>query len=272
MLGFEISKPCCYSHYLPLRASVSFLLVKSKIPSNGSRRTLSISHHTTSSSFIRPTTPATPSPLSQTQTLGPAMSSHSTSTWSIAPSSRSMAHDSCCQTGAIIYPINAEFTRQVLFFSQQSEWSEWYIAALLDEVTKENPNISAAMGLELTVVLSHLQRRHRSFTLPCGCSRSSGFFDVDKHIYDWHDTSSRSLFIPTLPGPGGDVSLATKIWKQIEQLDALIVRADNLRWGASSNTVAPIFSGKEDIHFLGLVNLRLCRNTIARFRHFEFSL
>ncbi|KXN92702.1 hypothetical protein AN958_06980 [Leucoagaricus sp. SymC.cos] len=136
--------------------------------------------------------------------------------------------------------INAEFARQVLFLSQQLECSERYIATLLDEVMKENPNIDAITSLELTVELFHLRRRHLVDSLRYlvdateaaeamrenqTCTRLARYFITE--------------LIPVSPGQGGNFTLATKIWKQIEHLDALISRADNARRGAATNTIAP---------------------------------
>ncbi len=162
--------------------------------------------------------------------------------------------------------INAEFARQVLFLSQQLECSERYIAALLDEVMKENPNISAVTSLELTVELFHLRRRHLVDSLRYLVDAAEAAeFSTDSQTYLRLARYFIKELIPASPGPGGTFTLATKIWKQIEQLDALIARADNARRGAASNTVAPTYSGKSDIHCLRLANSRLCRNTIAGF-------
>jgi nuclear pore complex protein Nup205 len=136
--------------------------------------------------------------------------------------------------------INIEFARQVLFLSQQLECSERYTATLLDEVMKENPNIDATTSMEMTVELFHLRRRHlvdslRYLVDATEAAESTGENQTYMRLAQYFITE----LVPASPGQGGSFTLVTRIWKQIEQLDAFIGRADNARRGAASNTVAP---------------------------------
>lgn len=136
--------------------------------------------------------------------------------------------------------VNAEFARQVLFLSQQLECSERYIAALLDEVMKENPNIDAITSLELTVELFHLRRRHLVDSLRYIVDATEAAeVSTGNQTYVRLAQYFASELVPATGGQGGSFTLSTRIWKQIEQLDGLIGRADNARRGAGSNTVAP---------------------------------
>ncbi|KAF5345807.1 hypothetical protein D9756_010889 [Leucocoprinus leucothites] len=146
--------------------------------------------------------------------------------------------------------INAEFARQVLFLSQQLECSERYIAALLDEVMKENPNIDAVTSLELTVELFHLRRRHLVDSLRYLVDATEAAeSNRDNQTYARIARYFITEFVPASPGQGGSFTLVTRIWKQIEQLDALVARGDNARRGAASNTVAPGGQGVPSLGF-----------------------
>lgn len=141
--------------------------------------------------------------------------------------------------------INTEFARQVLFLSQQLECSERYIAALLDEVMKENPNIDAVTSLELTVEQFHLRRRHLvdSLRYLVDATEAADLFP-DNQTYVRLARYFINELVPASLGQGGSFTLATRIWKEIEQLDALVAKADNARRGAGSNTVAPSCAGE----------------------------
>lgn len=150
--------------------------------------------------------------------------------------------------------INAEFARQVLFLSQQLECSERFIAALLDEVMKENPNIDAVTSLELTVELFHLRRRHLVDSLRYLVDATEAVeFSSSNQTYVRLARYFLKELVPASPGPGGTITLATRIWKQIEQLDTLIARADNARRGAATNSVAPTGSGELGVRCLGML-------------------
>ncbi|KAF9445985.1 hypothetical protein P691DRAFT_777187 [Macrolepiota fuliginosa MF-IS2] len=146
--------------------------------------------------------------------------------------------------------INTEFARQVLFLSQQLECSERYIAALLDEVMKDNPNIDAIASLELTVELFHLRRRHLVDSLRYLVDATEAAeASEDNATYVRLARYFTNELVPSSPGQGGSFTLATRIWKGIEQLDALVARADNARRGAGSNTIAPSGPGIPSLGF-----------------------
>jgi nuclear pore complex protein Nup205 len=147
--------------------------------------------------------------------------------------------------------INIEFARQVLFLSQQLECSERYTATLLDEVMKENPNIDAIISLELTVELFHLRRRHLVDSLRYLVDATEAADSIkDNKTYARLARYFITELIPASSSQGGSFTLVTRIWKQIEHLDALISRADNARRGAASNTVAPTGPGAYSYNLL----------------------
>lgn len=140
--------------------------------------------------------------------------------------------------------INTEFASQVLFLSQQLECSERYIAALLDEILKENPGVDSVTSLELTVELFHLRRRHLVDTLRYLVDATKAAdSNKDNKIHVRLARYFVTELIPASPGQDGNLTLVTRIWKQIEQLNALVARTDSAKRGAASNTVAPTGHG-----------------------------
>lgn len=55
--------------------------------------------------------------------------------------------------------VNADFSRQALFISQQLECSEQYAAELLHDVMSSNPNLAEERCLDMTVAEFHARRR-----------------------------------------------------------------------------------------------------------------
>ena len=140
--------------------------------------------------------------------------------------------------------INTEFASQVLFLSQQLECSERYIAALLDEILKENPGVDSVTSLELTVELFHLRRRHLVDTLRYLVDATKAAdSNKDNKIHVRLARYFVTELIPASSGQDGNFTLVTRIWKQIEQLNALVARTDSAKRGAASNTVAPTGHG-----------------------------
>ncbi|KAF9074489.1 nucleoporin Nup186/Nup192/Nup205 [Rhodocollybia butyracea] len=136
--------------------------------------------------------------------------------------------------------VNSEFARQVVFLSQQLECSERYIAGLLHSIMAQNPNVTPVSCLELAVAEFHLRRRHlvdclRYLLEAAEAAQSSDAPPLYRHLekYVRHD-----LAIPALAG-GGEIPLAYRIFKEMENLGNVIARADNARKSAQTNTVIP---------------------------------
>ncbi|PPQ63451.1 hypothetical protein CVT24_004983 [Panaeolus cyanescens] len=146
--------------------------------------------------------------------------------------------------------VNADFARQTVFLAQQLHCSEKYIAGVLHNVTSHNPNIEAVPCMELAVSTFHQRRRHlvESLRFLMEATEAAELPEAPST----YKSLSRFVVSELLPGTktaAGDVSLAHKILKEIEQLDILIGKADNARKNAGSNTVAPTGQGQPALGF-----------------------
>ncbi|KDQ54533.1 hypothetical protein JAAARDRAFT_38210 [Jaapia argillacea MUCL 33604] len=139
--------------------------------------------------------------------------------------------------------VNVEFTRQVVFISQQLNCSERYVAGLLHSIMVENPNITQTDLIEATILEFHERRRHISdclvFLLQASDAASAGaapqvYYDLDRFV--------REYLMPVQDKTLG--SLPFKIWKEIENLGNVISTAQNARQCAVSDTVAPSAQGR----------------------------
>ncbi|KAF7759783.1 hypothetical protein Agabi119p4_11478 [Agaricus bisporus var. burnettii] len=136
--------------------------------------------------------------------------------------------------------VNAEFARLVLFLSEQLECSERYIAGLLNEVMKENPNIDTVTGMELTIELFHLRRRYLVDALGFLVDAAQAAeISTDNHTYVGLAQYLENELAPSVGWEQGEMTLTRRIWDQIQQLDGIMGRADNARRGAATNTIAP---------------------------------
>jgi nuclear pore complex protein Nup205 len=135
--------------------------------------------------------------------------------------------------------VNAEFARLVLFLSEQLECSERYVAGLLNDVMKENPNIDTITSMELTVELFHLRRRHLVDALRFLVDAAQAAeISTDNYTYvGLAQYLENELVPPTDREQGGRMTLTKRIWDQIQELDGLMGRADNARRGAATNTI-----------------------------------
>lgn len=108
----------------------------------------------------------------------------------------------------------------------------------------QNPNIGPLSCLEMTVANFHERRRHL-----VDCLRFLLEATETAEVPEAPATYARiAKFIQSelLPGTRaltGDVTLASNLFKEIEQLETEIGRADNARKNAGSNTVAPTGQG-----------------------------
>lgn len=136
--------------------------------------------------------------------------------------------------------VNSDFARQVLFLAQQLDCSEKYIASVLHGVVKKHVNLSPVETIEATVTEYHARRRDLVNAIQYLLAAA-----LRGESRDASSTTQRLAkfvtkdILPPVQTPAGETTLATKIFRAIEQLDASIARADVAVKNATSNTVAP---------------------------------
>ncbi|KAF9463318.1 nucleoporin Nup186/Nup192/Nup205 [Collybia nuda] len=136
--------------------------------------------------------------------------------------------------------VNSDFTRQVIFLSQQLDCSERYIAGLLHNAMAENPNISPVQCLEATIAEFHQRRRHLVDCLLYLVEATEAAEAPD--LPPTYARIANYVRVELLGTSAGD-AFALKIFKQLEGLDSVIGRADLARKNASSNTTLPSGQG-----------------------------
>ncbi|KAJ3995979.1 nucleoporin Nup186/Nup192/Nup205 [Lentinula boryana] len=137
--------------------------------------------------------------------------------------------------------VNSDFARQVVFLSQHLECSERYVASLLHYIMTQNPNVTPVSCLELAVAEFHARRRYlvdclRYLLEAAEAAESSEAPSLYHHL----DRYVRvDLIKPQSMPSGGEIPLAYRIFQEIENIGKVIVRADNTRRSAQTNTVFP---------------------------------
>ncbi|RDB19677.1 hypothetical protein Hypma_013316 [Hypsizygus marmoreus] len=137
---------------------------------------------------------------------------------------------------------NSDFARQAIFLSQQLDCSERYVAELLHTVMTENPNIDPVHSLEVTIAEFHLRRRQlvECVDILLNAAETASSPDTTPTI------DRLALFVDAelvTPLMGGSETFPIRIFRAIDNLDAVISKADNARRNAASNTVAPSGQG-----------------------------
>ncbi|KAG2143441.1 nucleoporin Nup186/Nup192/Nup205 [Suillus bovinus] len=138
------------------------------------------------------------------------------------------------------FAVNADFAQQAIFLAQQLKSSEKYIASILHSVMSENPNIGPVGCVEATVVEFHQRRRHLVDCLRYifEAAELAELPDAPR-LYKRLDAFARQDLVPPMKGPGGEVSLALRIFKELENLGNTVARAQQAQQCAVSNTVTP---------------------------------
>lgn len=138
------------------------------------------------------------------------------------------------------FAINADFAQQAIFLAQQLKSSEKYIASILHSVMTENPNIGPVGCMEATVVEFHKRRRHLVDCLRYifEAAELADLPDAPR-LYKRLEAFARQELVPVIRGPGGDMSLALRIFKELENLGNTVARAQQVKQCAMSNTAAP---------------------------------
>ncbi|EGO28547.1 hypothetical protein SERLADRAFT_413403 [Serpula lacrymans var. lacrymans S7.9] len=133
--------------------------------------------------------------------------------------------------------VNSDFAQQTIFLSQQLNCSEKYVASILHDVMSNNPNIGAVNCMEATVAEFHQRRRYLA-----DCMRY--IFEAAElaqiagasRLYHRVETFARHELIPAVKVPGGEIPLAYRIFREIDNLGITIARAQSARQNAGSNT------------------------------------
>jgi nuclear pore complex protein Nup205 len=141
--------------------------------------------------------------------------------------------------------VNEDFARQAIFLSQQLDCSEKYVAGVLHHVMSDNPNIGPVQCLELTVATFHQRHRHLVDSLRFLLEAAEASERPDASIvYRRLGTFVKGELLPSPRSGESEPTMARKVFKEIEQLDGLIGKADAARKNAGSNTVVPSGQGE----------------------------
>ena len=141
--------------------------------------------------------------------------------------------------------VNADFARQAIFLSQQLDCSEKYVAGVLHHVMSNNPNIGPVQYMELTVATFHQQRRDLvdSLRFLLEATEASELPDASI-IYRRLGTFVKGELLLGSRSGVSESTMTRKVFKEVEQLDVLIGKADAARKNAGSNTVVPSGQGE----------------------------
>lgn len=105
----------------------------------------------------------------------------------------------------------------------------------------KNPNINAVSCLELAVAEFHSRRRHLvdciRYLLEAAEAAETPeapplYHHIDRYVRN-------ELTAPHIAPGGGEIPLAYRIFKEMENLGTVIARAENARKSAQTNTTVP---------------------------------
>lgn len=135
---------------------------------------------------------------------------------------------------------NSDFARQVLFIAQHLDCSEKHVASVLDSVMRSNTNLPPVEYIEATFNEYHKRRRSLVDAVQLLLTASLRGEQINASpTLQRISKFVRNELLPAVRTPGGDVSFASRILKEIEQLDKAIAKTDLALKNATSNTVAP---------------------------------
>lgn len=141
--------------------------------------------------------------------------------------------------------VNSDFARQAIFISQQLDYSERYVAGLLQDVMSENPNVSMESCIEATILEFHLRRRQLAECLRY-IFEAAAIAETPQasQLYVRLDHFVRQQLLPAPGGRNTGLSLAVKIFQEIHNLGNVLAKVQAARQCAKSNTVAPSAQGE----------------------------
>lgn len=135
--------------------------------------------------------------------------------------------------------VNSDFARQTIFLAAQLDCSEKYIASVLHSVMRRHSNLDPVQYIEATVTEFHKRRRYlveavEYLLLATLRGDEPNASQTLQRIVKY----TREICRP-VPTAGGEVTLASKIFKGIGELDTLIAKAETAVKNATSNTIPP---------------------------------
>ncbi|KAF9219350.1 hypothetical protein BS17DRAFT_804452 [Gyrodon lividus] len=142
--------------------------------------------------------------------------------------------------------VNTDFAQQAIFLAQQLGCSEKYIASILHSTMADNPNIGSVNCIETTLVEFHQRRRHLVDCLRylVEAAELAELPDAPR-LYIRLEAFVRQELAPVIKGTGADVSLAQRIFKEIEVLGTAVSQAQTARQNAQSNTAVSSGPGSQ---------------------------
>jgi len=147
--------------------------------------------------------------------------------------------------------VNTDFARQTIFLAQQLECSEIYIAGILYQIMSKNPNIDPVSCMERTVSTFHKRRQYLVDSLRFLLDATEAAQQPEApQTYKMLAKFVLTELIPGLRGVATEVTLAKKLFKEIEKLDVDIGKAETSRKNAGSNTVPPTGQGEQYIFII----------------------
>ncbi|KIJ60466.1 hypothetical protein HYDPIDRAFT_98637 [Hydnomerulius pinastri MD-312] len=150
--------------------------------------------------------------------------------------------------------VNADFAQQAIFLAQQLKCSEKYIASILHSIMVDNPNIGSVNSMEATVVEFHQRRRHLVDCLRYlfEAAELAQVPDAPR-LYVRIEAYVRQELVKVV---GADVSLAHRIFNEIDALGTAVSQAQTAKQSAQSNTVAPSGQGSQPVLGYDVLNAR----------------
>ena len=136
--------------------------------------------------------------------------------------------------------VNADFSRQVIFISQQLDCSEQYTAELLHDVMSHNPNLTGDRCVETTILEYHTRRRHVAECLKYVLDAAFASQQPDAPaLYHRLEAFVREQML-NRPGPS---NFTEKLLNEVDSLTQTLNKVNVDRQNAGSGTVAPTQGG-----------------------------
>ncbi|TCD60841.1 hypothetical protein EIP91_009419 [Steccherinum ochraceum] len=138
--------------------------------------------------------------------------------------------------------VNADFSRQALFISQQLDCSEQYAAELLHDVMSTHPNLAQDRCVETTIIEHHTRRRHVAECLKYVLEAARSSLNPDAPpLYERLSVFARDQLLIRQPQA---TPLTEKLLNEVEKIGETLNRVYAERQNAGSATVAPTQAGQ----------------------------